>query len=92
MRRSFNGLSGLVEEHFPGRLLENSFFIFSNRRRNFLKIMYFDKDGLAIWMKRLEKGRFRLACDGEKLVIDRRELLLLLEGVTPLKIDRRFEL
>lgn len=90
MRRSFNGLCGLVEEHFPGQLLQNSYFIFSNRRRNFVKIIYFDKDGLAIWYKRLEKGKFNLPGDGEKAVLDRRELMLLLEGVTPLKIESRF--
>lgn len=90
MRRSFNGLCGLVEEHFPGQLLQNSYFIFSNRRRNFVKIIYFDKDGLAIWFKRLEKGRFKLPGDGEKATLDRCQLMLLLEGVTPLKIESRF--
>ena len=92
MRCSFNGLCGLVETHFPGELLRNCFFIFSNRRRNFIKVLYWDRDGLAIWYKRLEKGTFKLPGDGEKAALDRRQLMLLLEGVTPLKFDRGFYL
>jgi transposase len=60
MRKSFDGLSGLVEAHFPERLLSGALFIFCNRRRDRIKVMYWDGDGFALWYKRLEKGRFRL--------------------------------
>jgi hypothetical protein len=51
-----------------------------------------DGDGCALWYKRLEKGRFRLAGDGQAAVLERRHLLALLEGVTPLKYERTISL
>jgi transposase len=92
MRKSFNGLSGLVEQNFPGELLTGALFIFSNRKRNMIKILYWDSDGLALWYKRLEKGRFKLPGSGDKYELQRRELMAILEGVTPLRYDRRFSL
>ena len=92
MRKSFEGLSGLVEAHFPDRLLSGALFIFCNRRRDRIKVLYWDGDGFALWYKRLEKGRFQLPGDGETAVLERRHLLALLEGVTPLKYERRFRL
>ena len=53
MRKSFSGLSALVEQAFPGRLLTGSLFVFMNRRRHMTKILYWDSDGLAVWNKRL---------------------------------------
>src|SRR5258708_37035932 len=58
MRKSFDGLSGLVQECFGEDLLTGHLFLFLNRRRDRLKILYFDRDGLAIWYKRLESGSF----------------------------------
>ena len=61
MRKSFDGLSGLITSHFEGSLLtDGSLFVFLNRRRDRMKVMYFDRDGLAIWYKRLEAGRYEL--------------------------------
>ena len=58
MRKSFEGLSSLVEQLFPGELLSGSLFIFLNRRKDHMKVLFWDKDGLIIWFKRLEKGSF----------------------------------
>jgi transposase len=60
MRKSFDGLSGLVEECFRQDLLTGHLFLFVNRRRDRLKVLYFDHDGLAIWYKRLEAGSFQV--------------------------------
>lgn len=91
MRKSFEGLSGVVEAHFPDQLLTGSVFVFCNRLRNRIKVLYWDGDGFALWYKRLESGRFRLPGTGETMALQRRELTALLEGVTPLKYERRFD-
>lgn len=55
MRRSFDGLSGIVAEHVDVTLLSGHWFLFFNRRRDCVKILAWDRDGLMIWYKRLEK-------------------------------------
>jgi transposase len=84
MRKSFEGLSTAVEQLFPGELFSGAFFIFLNRERNYMKVLFWDRDGFAIWCKRLEKGSF--AYSAENSTLDRREFLMLLEGIEPKKI------
>ncbi len=90
MRKSFHGLSGLVAQHFGDALLSGHLFLFFNRRRDHLKILYFDNDGLAIWYKRLEAGTFQLpSTDQQTLQIDHTELSLLLSGIDLNSAKRR---
>ena len=89
MRKSFEGLSALVEELFPEELLSGALFIFLNRRKDHMKVFFWDKDGLIIWFKRLEKGSFAWKWGGDNQ-IDRRTFLMLLEGVTPKKLQARY--
>jgi transposase len=91
LHRSFEGLCGLVENAFSGKLLTGSLFVFLNRRRNKLKLLYWDSDGLAIWYKRLEKGTFRIDRNW-KTELTRREFLMLLEGIKPKRLNDRFSL
>lgn len=58
MKKSFEGLSVVVDQLFPGELLSGAFFIFLNRGKDHMKILLWDKDGFVIWYKRLEKGTF----------------------------------
>ena len=60
MRKGFDGLSGLVQGCFGQDLLSGHLFLFVNRRGDRIKILYFDRDGLAIWYKRLEAGTFQM--------------------------------
>lgn len=90
MRKNFEGLSAAVEEMFPGELLSGAYFIFLNRQRNYIKVLYWDVDGLAIWSKRLEVGTF--AVKGTQQSISRKEFLMLLEGIVPKRVQRRFSL
>jgi transposase len=80
MRKSFDGLSGLVRGELGQNPLAGDLFVFVNRRRDFVKALYWDRDGLALWCKRLARGRFAPAADGPA-EIGREELALLLEGV-----------
>lgn len=91
MRKSFEGLSVVVEQLFPGELLSGAFFIFLNRRKDHMKVLFWDNDGFVIWFKRLEKGTFSWKW-GNKDKLDRKFFLLLLEGVTPKHIQKRFSL
>ena len=87
MRKGFDGLSGLVREDFGREPSDGSLFVFVSRRRDILKALYWDRDGFALWSKRLERGRFAVSQNGSA-EIGRTELTLLLEGVTA-RIIRR---
>lgn len=91
MHKSFEGLSALVEQMFPGELLSGALFIFLSRRRDHMKVLYWDGDGFVIFYKRLEKGSFIARSDGA-LSIPRRDFFMLLEGITPKRLQTRFSL
>ena len=91
MRKSFEGLSALVEENFPGELLTGALFIFLNRKKDHLKVLFWDKDGFCLWSKRFEKGTFSRAWDSDPN-LDWTTFFLLLEGVTPKRVQKRFSL
>ncbi|MBM3192258.1 MAG: IS66 family insertion sequence element accessory protein TnpB [Chlamydiae bacterium] len=88
LRKGFEGLSRITESLFPQKLLTGSYFVFLNKGRSTIKVLYWDTDGLAIWNKRLERGSFPK--DLLQKQMDRRSFLMLLEGVVPRKICRRF--
>lgn len=90
LRKGFEGLSGLVSASIEEPLTSHCYFIFLNRTRDRMKILYFDNDGLAIWYKRLEKGCFPKK-EGSTTPIDRREFLMLLEGVVPKRLHKRYK-
>ena len=89
LRKGFESLSWLVENVFSETPTSGAYFVFINKSRNRMKILYWDSDGLVIWYKRLEKGTFGSTNDG-KLLVDRREFFMLLEGITPKKINVRY--
>jgi transposase len=92
MRKSFDGLSGIVRSAFEADPLDGSLFLFINRRRDRLKILYWDRDGLALWYKRLEAGTFEvLACHNDQghVEIDATQLAMILNGVSLNSAKRR---
>lgn len=93
MRKSFDGLCGVIRSELGADPLSGSLFVFCNRRRNMVKLLYWDRDGFALWYKRLERGCFHLppfcTADGR---IDRCQLNMLLEGVVPKLVSRRYVL
>ena len=58
LRKGFEGLSFVIENVFKEAPTCGAYFVFLNRRRDRMKVLYWDADGLAIWYKRLEKGSF----------------------------------
>ena len=89
MHRSFEGLSSAIEQTFPGELLSGAYFVFLNRQKDYMKVLYWDIDGFVIWSKRLEKGSFA-SSKALSSSISRREFLMLLEGITPKRLNRRY--
>ena len=84
LRKGFDALSGLVVTAFSQDPTSGHLFLFVNRRRDRLKILYWDRDGLAIWYKRLEKGSFQLpavAPDAASIEMSPTQLTLILSGI-----------
>ena len=84
-RKSFDGLSSMVQATFGIDPLSGHLFVFLNRRRTQVRVLFFDRTGYCVVSKRLERGTFsiaRAAADGaEHVVIDAGELALMLEGI-----------
>lgn len=89
LRKSFDGLCGIIRDHFREDPLCGSLFVFVNKRENMVKLLYWDRDGLAIWFKRLERGRFKIP-KGDDARIDRVALISLLEGISAKRVSKRY--
>ena len=105
MRKSFDGLYALVENVLEEAPLSGHLFVFRNRRRDRLKVLWWDQDGLALFYKRLERGTYQFPTDVSstpagstvsvgKCEIRASDLALLLEGIELRSVTRRkrFEL
>jgi transposase len=94
MRKSFDTLCGVVRSRLrEADPLSGHLFVFCNRRRDRIKVLYFDGSGLVILAKRLERGTFSWpeACDDStsRCVLNQQELALLLGGVDLSRTKRR---
>ena len=90
MRRSVDGLAAMVEQVVARDPLSGHLFVFRNRRGDRVKILYWDRDGYALWYKRLERGVFRFPQrDGGALEVSPVDLMLLLEGIDVTGVKRR---
>lgn len=92
MRKSFDGLHAIVQSEFQCDIRSGDVFVFLNRRLDRVKLLHWDHDGLAIWMKRLERGTFqrpRRSAKGEQVEMDATDLSLLLSGIELSTVKRR---
>ena len=84
LRKGFDALCGLVTTAFGQDPTSGHLFLFVNRRRDRIKILYWDRDGLAIWYKRLESGSFQIPTNCTKAVsieMTATQLTLILSGI-----------
>jgi len=82
MRKSFDGLHGLVVEVLRQDPLSGDLFVFLNRRRDRVKLLIWEEDGMLIVYKRLERGTFALPeGDGDSIALSSAQLALLLGGI-----------
>jgi transposase len=82
MRKSINGLSILVSEQMELNPFSGHLFVFCNRQKNMLKILYWERNGFCLWHKRLEKHSFKWPSSKEEiLTIGKRELTWLMDGL-----------
>jgi transposase len=83
MRKSMDGLSILVSEKFNLDPFSGHLFVFSNRKQNIVKILYWDRNGFCLWHKRLEKDYFQWPDSKEQvLTIGSQELAWLMNGLS----------
>ena len=82
MRKSINGLSILVSEQMELNPFSGHLFVFCNRKKDMLKILYWERNGFCLWHKRLEKHSFKWPSSKEEiLTIGKRELTWLMDGL-----------
>jgi len=90
MRKSFDGLSGIVRGELAADPLDGSLFLFVNRRRDRLKILHWDGTGYWLYYKLLEAGTFEVTpSKGKSTPIDSTQLAMLLGGVSLVRVKRR---
>jgi transposase len=81
MRKSFNGLVALVKHALNEDPLSGTLYVFANRRRTYVKGVYWDRTGFFLIAKRLERGRFVLPSDEETFELSEQAFRLLLDGI-----------
>jgi hypothetical protein len=99
MRKSFSGLVGIVEQELGRQVEAGGLFLFFNRRRNSVKVLFFTGDGLAIFYRRLERGTFELpqaaaaasaaGTTAAGVEIELGDLALILNGIELASVKRR---
>ncbi|MHB2148415.1 IS66 family insertion sequence element accessory protein TnpB [Calditrichota bacterium LG25] len=91
MRKSFDGLSGIVINELNGNPLSGDVYIFINKRRDRIKLLIWDRNGFWLLYKRLEQGRFQklLFKDSKGAYISYESLIMLLEGIDLNSVKRR---
>jgi transposase len=93
MRKSFDSLHALVREHLELDAFAGHLFVFTSRRRDRVKILYWDRDGFALWNKRLEEGTYAMpvaeSATERRREITAQELGALLSGIDLKQATRR---
>ena len=90
MRNGFDGLAGIVRNYLKKDPISGDVFIFINKTRTHIKILYWDGDGFALFYKRLERGRYSFTVHNEPLKqLKREERMMLLEGLSYSEMSKK---
>jgi len=93
MRKGFDSLAAVVRDWLGGDPLSGHLFVFRSRRGDRVKLLWWDKDGLVQYYKRLEEGVFRFPAAGDpemrSLEVSAQELSLVLWGIDPASVQRQ---
>lgn len=92
MRKGFDALCGIVQQHMLSNILQGGVYIFVNRKHNQIKLLTWEGDGLAVYYKRLEKGVYELpsiSADNHSASIDAMQLQLILQGIVLNSVRKR---
>ena len=92
MRKGFDSLCGIVKDQMQANVLSGSIFIFINKRRNQIKLLYWEGDGLSMYYKRLEKGTYEIPEKGttnKSIQMRQDQLQFILSGIQLKSIKRR---
>jgi transposase len=82
LRKGFDSLAGMVRQALGEDPLSGSLFVFANKSRARIKILFFDRTGFVLWHKRLETGLFQFpSSDAPSLPVEAAQLALLLDGI-----------
>jgi transposase len=100
MRKGFDSLSGLIQQHMQLNVLSGSIFIFINKKRNQVKLLLWEGDGLSLYYKRLEQGTYELPATNDPIAIGSssvtltaQQLQLILQGIQlkSVKMKKRYQ-
>lgn len=92
MRKSFDGLSGLVQNQLSGNPRSGDVFLFINKGRDKLKLLHWTGSGYTLYYKRLEKGTFELPSYGQKpagIKLDYARLVMIIDGLSIKNLSQR---
>ncbi len=97
MRKGFDSLSGLISQHMQLNVLSGSIFIFINKKRNQVKLLLWEGDGLSLYYKRLEQGTYELPSatkECSSVTLSAQQLQLILQGIQlkSVKMKKRYQL
>lgn len=90
MRKSFDGLAGLVRDKFSREPLSGEIFVFVSKRKNQIRLLLWEGDGFALYSKRLEKGTFEIPSSAsDQIEISSEQLLFVLKGIKLDSVEKR---
>ena len=94
MRKQFDGLAAIAKNKMAGSVNDGQLFVFINRKRNYIKALYYSQGGLCLWSKRLERGCFHQVAQGDshsdKAVLTWSQLQCLIDGIDWQKAPKKY--